>query len=117
MRDLWPHQIDGIAMLRQSLSTGHRRPMLQAERDIKKWEAVGEVGGAVQRVDIPAICPVQSGANSLFAKNTVLGKLLAQPLYDKFFRGPVGFGNQVDIAFILRGHAALEVSAKQFARF
>ena len=28
MRDLWPHQVDGIAMLRSALGSGKRRPML-----------------------------------------------------------------------------------------
>ena len=88
--------------------------MLQAQGNIEEWEAVGEIGGAVQRVDIPAIRALQSGTGSLFAKDAMLWKLLAEPLYDELFRCSISFCNQVDIAFILRGHAALEVAPKQF---
>ena len=91
--------------------------MLQAERDIEKREAVGEIGGAVQRVDIPAIRTLQSGAGSFFPKDSMIGKLLAEPLPDQLFRCSIGFCNQVDVAFVLRGHAALEVAAKQFTGF
>ncbi len=92
-----------------------RRTMLQAERNIEEGKAVGEIGGAVERIDIPPIGPLQAGAGSLFAINAVFGKLLAEPAYDEFFRCPIGFGHQVDIAFVFGGDTALEVATKQLA--
>ena len=92
-----------------------RRAMFQAQRNIEEGKAVGEIGGAVERIDIPPVSALQAGACSLFAKNAVIGKLFTQPADDEFFRSPIGFGHQVYIAFIFRGHAAIEVAAKQFA--
>ena len=93
-----------------------RRAMLEAQRDIEEGKAVGEICGAVERIDIPPVSALQAGAGSFFAIDTVLGKLLVEPADDEFFRCPIGFGHQVYIAFIFRGHAAIEIAAKQFAR-
>ena len=89
--------------------------MLQAQRNIEEREAVGEIGRAVERVDIPTVRSLKPGASSLFAKNAMIGKPLVQPAYDEFFRCPIGFGHQVHIAFVFRGDAALEVATQEFA--
>ncbi len=91
------------------------RPMFETQRNIEERKAVGEIGGAVERIDIPPVSALQAGAGSLFAIDAVIGKLLTEPADDEFFRCPVGFGHQVYVAFIFRGHAAIEVAAKQFA--
>ena len=91
------------------------RAMFQAQRDIEEGKAVGEIGGAVERIDIPPVSALQAGACSLFAKNAVIGKLFIQAADDEFFRSPIGFGHQVYVALIFGGHAAIEVTAKQFA--
>lgn len=50
MRELWPHQAQGIQMLRQSLSTGHRRPMLQSPTGSGKTRiAAAIVEGALRK--------------------------------------------------------------------
>ncbi len=60
-----------ILILRQS-----RRPMLEAQRNIEERKAVGKIGRAVERVDIPPIGALEAGAGSLFAEDAVIGKLL-----------------------------------------
>ena len=89
--------------------------MFEAQRDIEEGKAVGEVGGAIEWIDIPPVCALQAGACSFLAINAVVGKLFAQPADDEFLRCPIGFGHQVYIAFILGGHAAIEVAAKKLA--
>ncbi len=89
--------------------------MLEAERNIEERKAVGKIRRAVERIDIPPIGALQAGTGSLFAKNAMIGKSLAEPAYDKFFRGPIGFGHQIYVAFIFRGDAALEVATEEFA--
>src|SRR5271155_4720934 len=89
--------------------------MFQAERNTEERKPVGEVGRAVERIHIPSIGMIQTRTGSLFAINAMLGKALAKPAYDEFFRCPVGLGYQVDVALIFRGDAAVEIAVEQFA--
>ena len=91
--------------------------MFQAQRDIEEGKAVGEIGGAVKRIDIPPVCALQAGACSFFSIDAVIGKLFTEPADDEFFRCAIGFGHQVYIAFIFGGHAAIEVTPKKFPGF
>src|ERR1700677_2664856 len=92
-----------------------RRAMFEAQRDIEEGKAVGEIGGAIKRIDIPTVTALQAGACSFLAIDAVIGKLLTEPADDQFFRSPIGFGYQVYIAFIFRDHAPIEVAAKKFS--
>ena len=92
-----------------------RRTMLEAQRNIEERKAVGKISRAIERVDIPPVGALEAGAGSLFAEDAVIGKLLVEPADDEFFRGPIGFGHQVYIAFVFRGDAAFEVSTKKLA--
>ncbi len=66
---------------------------------------MGEVGGAVERIDIPAKLPLHAFASSLFAVDAVVGPCLADTRADEFLNGAVGHGDEVDIALVLRFHA------------
>ena len=74
---------------------------------------MGEVGGAVERIDVPAELAVEALAGSLFAVDAVLGKGRAQPAADESFAGAVGFGDQVDVALVLGAHATVVEVAQQ----
>ena len=89
--------------------------MLEPQRNVKERKAVGKIRRAIERVDIPPVGALEAGAGSLFAEDAVLGKYLVEPADDKFFRGSIGFGDQIYIAFVFRNDAAFEVSTKKFA--
>ena len=74
---------------------------------------MGKISRAIKRVDIPPVGALEARAGSLFAKNAMIGKLLAEPADDEFFRCPIGFGHQIYIAFVFRGDAAFEVATKK----
>ena len=59
--------------------------MLEAKRDIEERKAVGKIGRSIQRIDVPAIRAVETGARSLFAENAVIRKGLVEPGDDEFF--------------------------------
>ena len=79
----------------------------QRERDVPQRKAVREVGGAVERIDIPAQRRFQLRAPAFFGYDPVLGKTLAQALDDKLLAGAVGGGHQIESAFQLKPHSAM----------
>jgi DNA repair protein RadD len=72
-RTLRPHQTDAISMLRSSLSTGHRRPMIQAATGFGKTVLAGHmINGALTKgneviMTVPSISLVDQTYSSLFA--------------------------------------------------
>ena len=72
-RELRPHQVDAISMLRSSLSTGHRRPMIQAATGFGKTVLAGHmINGALSKgnqviMTVPSISLVDQTYSSLFA--------------------------------------------------
>ena len=62
---------------------------------------MGKVGGAVQRVHVPAELALQPLARALFAVDSVIRKGLAQPGADQLFRRAVGHRDQVHVALVL----------------
>src|SRR5262249_15268109 len=59
--------------------------VLQRHRYTKHWKAVGEVGGAIKRIDIPAIVATGAGQSLLFSENVMLGPMLADTLTTQRF--------------------------------
>ena len=90
--------------------------LFQPERHVEHREAVGEIGGAVQRVDKPAVFRGALVTAALFGHDAVRGKVGAQALDDQLFAGAIGLGHQVEIALQLEGDAALEIVGQQGAR-
>ena len=80
-------------------------PLLKTHGDAELRHAVGEVGGAVERIDIPAELPLHAFAGSLFAVDAVVGPGLGDARADELLNGPIGDGDQVDVALVLRLHA------------
>ena len=91
--------------------------MFQPQRDVEHGEAVGEIGGAVQRIHVPAVFGGALVAAAFFGHDAVRGKVGAQALDDQLFAGAVGLGHQVEIALELEGDAALEIVGQQRAGF
>jgi hypothetical protein len=94
-----------------------RWAMLEAHGDAENREAVGEVGGAVERIDVPAVGLVESRAGALFAVDAVLGEGGGEAVEDELFAGAVGLGNEIDIGFVFGSHAACVEVAEQCAGF
>ena len=90
--------------------------MFQPHRNAELRESVGEVGGSVQRVHVPAELALHPFARALFAVDSVLGEGLAQAVADEFFHRAVGYGHQVHVALVLGLHALSEVLAQTRAR-
>ena len=93
----------------------HLAGVFQPHRDIEHREAVGEVGGAVQRIDKPAVFGGALVAAALFGHDAVRGKVRAQAFDHQFFVGAIGLRHQVEFAFEFEGNAALEVIGQQRA--
>ena len=74
-RDLWPHQTRAIEMLRQSLGSGKRRPLLQAPTGFGKTRlAAAVIEGALAKqkrvlVTVPALSLVDQTVEA-FGKMT-----------------------------------------------
>ena len=93
--------------------------LLATQHHAERRKTVSEVGGTVQRIDVPAKLAFQAGTRAFFAKHSVIRKGRVQPLDDELFTGPIGLGDQVHIALVLRTHTALIEAAQQrpgFAR-
>lgn len=74
MRDLRPHQVEIINQLRRSLSSGHRRPMIQAPTGAGKTVVAGAiVKGAMSKGKrvlfvVPAVSLIDQTVRSFFAE-------------------------------------------------
>jgi len=65
-----------------------------------------EVGGAVERIDVPAVFRCSLVRAAFFGDNRVAWEELAQALDDQVFAGAIGFGDQIVGAFQLKTDAA-----------
>src|ERR1035437_2363869 len=85
--ELIPHGIiDHSRYQRSVLIRQHPRSALfEAHRNAELRKPVREVGGAVQRVHVPAELPLHAIPCAFFAVNSMLGKRLAEPLPDQLF--------------------------------
>ena len=68
-----------------------------------------EVGGSIQRIDIPAVFGGPLRPAAFFGDDGVRGKVRAQPLHHQRLGRAVGFGDQVEFAFQLEADVALEI--------
>src|SRR6185312_7754343 len=93
------------------------RAMLQPHGDAEDGEGMGEVRGAVQRIDVPAVLGLEAVARAFFAEDAVAGKASADALDDQLFGGAVGFSDEVNVALVFGNNAALEEAAQQGSGF
>ena len=76
---------------------------------------MGEVGGAVEGVDVPAVLRLHLLPGALFAEDAMVREGGAQALGDEGFTGAVGLRNDVDVAFELGRDALCVEAAKKAA--
>ncbi len=69
---------------------------------------MGKVGGAVERIHIPAKITAGFPAAAFFRDKIVFRPLLADALDDHLFRAAVGLRDQINVALILDGNLAEE---------
>ena len=73
---------------------------------------MGEIGGAIQRVNVPAELGPKTLTRAFFTKDSVLRKGLTQPFADQLFAGPVSHRHQVHITLVL----SLDALRKEFTQ-
>ncbi len=73
---------------------------------------MGEVGGSVQRVHVPAEFALHPLARTLFAVDAVFGEGFAEAAADEFFHSAVGYGHQIHVALVL----GLDTLGKELAQ-
>ena len=78
---------------------------------------MGEVGGAVERVNEPAIVAAGIDQALFFTENIVTRPTRLDALPDQDLGLAVGHGDQVRIALVLHLHMLLEISHQQSAGF
>ena len=74
--------------------------MFETHLNAELRKTVREVGRSIQRIDIPAIFPLQAVTGSLFAVDPVIGKNLAEARANQLFGRPVGDSHHIDVAFV-----------------
>ena len=88
---------------------------LQAQRDVEHRESVGEIGGAVERIDIPPEVRRAFVSAAFFGDNAVRRKMGPQTLYHELLTRAVGFGDEIEIALQFERNPAFEVVRQQRA--
>ena len=76
---------------------------------------MGEVGRAVQGIDVPLVIAAGFDTRAFFAHHVVSGKLRADSSEDQSFGFAVGDGDQVGFAFVFDLHLLIEVAHQQGA--
>jgi hypothetical protein len=79
--------------------------------------AVGEIGGSVERVDVPAIFGVVITAETLFGGDGVRGKMFREAIDDSLFTAFVGLRDEVDVTFVFYFRRARVLFAENFPGF
>jgi hypothetical protein len=88
------------------------------ERDVINGEAMREIRGAVQRIDVPAVFRGLSRVPAaFFGDDGVSGEMPLQALNHEPLGSAVGFPHQIEFALQLEADVALEVAVQQRAGF
>src|ERR1039458_3149488 len=95
----------------------HLAGALERQRDIEHWIPVGEVGGAVERVDVPLVFRGVLALAALFAKNRVRGEKRAEALDDERFAGAIGLCDEVVLILQLILNATMVEAGQKGAGF
>ena len=85
----------------------------QGQSHVVNRISVREVGGAVQRVHIPAIFGGALVAAALLRHDAVIRKAGFEPLHDQLLRSSVGLGHQIESAFQFEMYMTVEIVSKQ----
>src|SRR5580698_4218504 len=89
--------------------------VLECHGNAEEGKAVGKVGGAVERVDVPAVVAAGVQQAAFLAEDIVRRPVLAQALANEGFGFAVGDGDQVGLALVFDGYVAMEILHEQGA--
>ena len=78
---------------------------------------MGEIRGAIQRIDVPAVFRGTLVTATLFANDRMAREVGTQTLDDQRFRGSIGRRHQVVLALVLKADLAFGVLGENRARF
>ena len=96
---------------------GNHLPVLfQPQRHVPDRKTVRKVGGAVQRIDKPAILRRTLVSPALLGDNAMRREGLLQPLDHQFLRSAVRLGHQIELALHFKPHTAFKVVPEQRTR-
>src|SRR5262249_18717112 len=95
----------------------HFTGALEAERDVEHRKTVREVGGAIERCDVPAELGRSLVSAAFFGHDAVRRKVRSQALHYEALTGAISLRHQVEIALELESYAPLEIGGKQRAGF
>ena len=91
--------------------------VFQPQGNAEYWKPVREVGGAIERVHVPAIVTAGIDQALLFTEDIVARPTRFDPLPDQNLRLAIRHGDQVRVALVLHLYVLLEVSHQQGAGF
>ena len=77
---------------------------------------MSEIGGPVERIDIPAVIGAGLLAAALLTHDSVLGEMAAQAVNDERLRAPVSFSHEVRGALVRNLVGMVEELREQSAR-
>src|SRR5882724_3451177 len=89
----------------------------ESDRDAETGIAVGEIGGSVERVNVPAIFGVVVTAETFFGGDGVGGKIFGEAIDDGLLTAFVGLRDEVDVTFVFYFRRAGELFAENFSGF
>src|SRR6266446_5026805 len=95
-------------------------PLGERDGDAEPGIAVGKIGGAIERIDVPAILRSRRTLmpGSLFGSNSMVGKVFGQPLDDEPFRALVRLRYEIDfVAFVPKLERARQFLQQGFSGF
>ena len=94
-----------------------RVALREADRDAKTRIAMSEIGGAVERIDVPAEVGGGFVAGAFFGGNGMVRKIFGEARNDGFFGALVGLRHEIHVAFVGDLRGAGKFFAEDFARF
>ncbi len=92
--------------------------LFERQRDVIHGEAVREIRGAVQWIDVPTVFGRLAGVAAAFFSDDGMGReMLLQSFNDELFGGAIGLGDQIGLALQLKADMALEEAVQQGSSF
>jgi hypothetical protein len=85
----------------------------QSHGDAEHGKAVCEVGGAVERIDVPTVLGSRLVRSALLGHDGVGGEARSQPFDDQPVTGKIGLGYQVELALQAEADPPFEVAHRQ----
>ncbi len=89
----------------------------ERDRDAEARITMREIGGAVERIDVPSKFGVSFVASALFGGDGVIREIFGEPLDDGALGALVGLSDQIGVPFVDDVWRAIELLAENLAGF